>query len=162
MLKKIVIWKEFHKNENMKQLFALLMFSSLFNVAAAQSKDEAAVAKAVDALRKAMIDADKTGLEKVTGATLTYGHSNGRVEDRASFIGNFVSGHSDFVTMDLSAQTIIITGHTAIVRHTLSAQTNDGGKPGNVNLYVMLVWGKENGQWKLIGRQAVKVPVPAP
>lgn len=138
------------------------MFSMFFNAAAAQSKEEAAVARAVDALRKAMLDADKAGLEKITGATLTYGHSNGRVEDKASFVGNFVSGHYDFVTMDLSDQTVIVTGSTAIVRHTLAAQTNDGGKPGNVNLYVMLVWGKEGGQWKLIGRQAVKVPVPAP
>ncbi|WP_119080713.1 nuclear transport factor 2 family protein [Chitinophaga alhagiae] len=144
----------------MKQLFALLMVTSLFNVAAAQSKDEAAIAKAVETLRKAMVDADRSDLEKLTAPSLTYGHSNGRIEDRAEFIGNLMSGQSDFVTMDLTAQTIAITGPTAIVRHTLTAQTNDGGKPGNVKLYVMLVWGKNGGQWKLIGRQAVKVPVP--
>lgn len=144
----------------MKKLFALLMFSSVFTVATAQSKDEAAIAAAVETLRKAMVDADKAGLEKVTAPSLTYGHSNGRIEDRTSFIGNLLSGYTDFVTMDLSAQSIIITGPTAIVRHTLSGKTNDSGKPGNVTLYVMLVWGKEKGEWKLIGRQAVKVPVP--
>lgn len=142
----------------MKKLFTLLMFSSVFTVATAQSKDEAAVAGAVESLRKAMVDADKAGLEKVTAPSLTYGHSNGRIEDRASFIGNLLSGYTDFVTMDLSAQSIIITGPTAIVRHTLSGKTNDSGKPGNVTLYVMLVWQKEKGEWKLIGRQAVKVP----
>jgi ketosteroid isomerase-like protein len=148
----------FHKNENMKHFFSLLVFSTIFQFASAQSKDETAVGAAVQSLRKAMIDADKAGLEKLTAARLSYGHSNGRIEDKATFIGNLVSGQSDFVTMDLSAQTIAITGQTAIVRHTLSGQTKDGGKEGNVNLYVMLVFGKEAGQWKLVARQAVKVP----
>lgn len=144
----------------MKNFLTLIMFSSFLNVATAQTKDEAAVAQAVESLRKAMIDGDKAGLEKITATTLSYGHSSGNIEDRATFISNISSGKSDFVTMDLSAQTIAVTGHTAIVRHTLSAQTNDGGKPNTVNLYVMLVWGKEGSQWKLIGRQAVKIPVP--
>jgi ketosteroid isomerase-like protein len=142
----------------MKNFLTLIMFSSFFNVAEAQTKDEAAVAQAVETLRKAMIDGNKAGLEKITAPALSYGHSSGTIEDRAAFVGNISSGKSDFVTMDLSAQTIAVTGQTAIVRHTLSAQTNDGGKPGTVNLYVMLVFGKEGGQWKLVGRQAVKIP----
>ncbi len=148
----------FHKNENMKHFFSLLAFCAIFQFASAQSKDETAVEAAVQSLRKAMIDADKAGLEKLTAARLSYGHSNGRIEDKATFIGNLVSGQSDFVTMDLSAQTIAITGQTAIVRHALSGQTKDGGKEGMINLHVMLVFGKEAGQWKLVARQAVKIP----
>jgi len=144
----------------MKQLLALLVFSTIINAANAQSKDEAAVAKAVESLRTAMVDANKAGLEKVTLPALSYGHSNGRIEDKAEFIGNLVSGYTDFVTMDLSAQTISINGNTAIVRHTLSGKTNDSGKPGQVSLYVLLVWQKAGGEWKLLARQAVKVPVP--
>jgi hypothetical protein len=55
-----------------------------------------------------------------------------------------------------------VVDNTAIVRHILTAQTNDGGKPGSVNLGVMLVFIKEHGSWKLLGRQAYKLPVPAP
>lgn len=142
----------------MKHFFSLAAFSIIFQFASAQSKDEAAVAAAVQSLRSAMIDADKAALEKLTAAKLSYGHSNGRIEDKAAFIGNLVSGQSDFVTMDLSAQTIAITGQTAIVRHTLGGQINDSGKAGTVNLYVLLVFGKEGGQWKLLARQAVKIP----
>ena len=136
-----------------------MILSSSFSVATAQSKDESAVTQAVETLRKAMIDADKAGLEKITSAKLSYGHSGGNIEDRAAFVDHIVSGKSDFVTIDLTDQTIAITGQTAIVRHTLSATTNDNGKPGNVHLYVMLVFVKESGQWKLVARQAVKIPV---
>jgi hypothetical protein len=38
------------------------------------------------------------------------------------------------------------------------AQTNDKGVKGSVNLYILLIWSKEKSGWKLIGRQAVKVP----
>lgn len=142
----------------MKYLLTIIMLSSFFNIAAAQTKDETAVASAVESLRKAMVDADKAGLDKLTAAKLTYGHSSGKIEDKAAFIQSLLSGQSDFVSIDLADQTIAITGRTAIVRHTLNAKSNDGGKPGTVYLYIMLVWNKNGGQWKLVGRQAVKVP----
>ncbi|RYZ98048.1 MAG: DUF4961 domain-containing protein [Sphingobacteriaceae bacterium] len=63
----------------------------------------------------------------------------------------------DFVTINLTDQTISVKDQTAIVRHKLSAEINDGGKPGNVNIGIMLVWVKEKGVWKLLGRQAYKL-----
>ena len=68
-----------------------------------------------------------------------------------------LSGASDFVTIDLTEQTIKIAGNNAIVRHTLKATNNDGGKPGAPHLYVLLVWQKQKGKWKLLARQAVKL-----
>ena len=63
----------------------------------------------------------------------------------------------DFVTIDLTEQTISISGKTAMVRHTLTAKTNDNNKPGDVQLKVLLVWQKKGGHWKLLARQAVKL-----
>ena len=141
----------------MKYLLTIVMLSCL-HIAAAQTKDETAVARAVESLRKAMIDADKAELGRLTAEKLSYGHSSGKVENKAAFIQSLVSGQSDFVTIDLTNQTIAITGETAIVRHTLNAKSNDGGKPGTVHLHIMLAWNRQGGQWKLVGRQAVKVP----
>lgn len=125
--------------------------------AAAQSSDETAVAAAVETLKTAMVDANKATLEKITAPELSYGHSSGRIEDQATFINSLVSGSSDFVTMELADQTIRIVGNTAIVRHKLTGQTADNGKSGTVNLGVMLIWQKQQGQWKLLARQAYKL-----
>lgn len=125
-----------------------------------QGKDEKAVAAAVDALRKAMIDPTKEALDKIAMDQLSYGHSNGMVQDKATFIEAFISGKSDFVTIDLTDQTISIVGNTAIVRHVLSGSTNDNGKPGQVKIGVMTVWQKNHGEWKLLARQAVKLLPP--
>jgi ketosteroid isomerase-like protein len=123
----------------------------------AQSGEEKKVATAVQTLRKAVLDADKTNLDKVLAAELSYGHSNGKVEDKATFIDSYVSGKYDFVTLDLSEETIKIIGNTAIVRHKLKGETNDGGKAGSANLGVMLVWIQRQGAWKLVARQAYKL-----
>jgi ketosteroid isomerase-like protein len=141
----------------LKRFIYLFVFTGMMNIAMAQSKEEAAVTAAVENLKKAMIDGDKTGLQNITADQLSYGHSSGKVEDKATFVDNIVSGKSDFVTIDLTNQTITISGDAAIVRHTLTATTNDGGNPGNVKLNILLIWQKQKGQWKLLARQAVKV-----
>ena len=128
----------------------------------AQTKSEKAVAAAVEFMRKAMVDGDRANLNALAADDLSYGHSSGKIQNKTEFVEAIASGASDFVTIELTEQTIKVTGTTAIVRHKLTAQTNDGGKPGNVVLGIMLVFQKQKGEWKLLGRQAFKFPVPTP
>jgi ketosteroid isomerase-like protein len=115
------------------------------------------VQEKVEQLKKAMIDGDSVMLYKLASADLIYRHSSGLIDDKAAFVHKLASGQSDFVSIDLSDQKISLTNKkTAIVYHTLAAKTNDGGKPGDVNLYVMLVWQKQQGSWKMTARQAAK------
>ena len=131
---------------------------AISTISMAQSKKETAVASAVTLLKQAMIDGDSAMLDKLTTENLVYGHSGGQVQDKPAFIHSFTSGSSDFVTIELTDQTITLSGNTAIVRHKLSATTNDNGKPGAVKLVVMTVWQKHHKDWKMIARQAVRPP----
>ncbi|MEO6733458.1 MAG: nuclear transport factor 2 family protein [Ferruginibacter sp.] len=143
----------------MHRFMCFLLISIIFSTTTiAQTKQEQAVAAAVEAMRKAMVDGDKVMLEKLSHDSLTYGHSGGKVESKASFVENIANGNSDFVTIDLTGQTIYVTGKTAIVRHGLTATTNDKGKgPANVHLAVLSIWQKDKKQWKMLARQAVKI-----
>jgi ketosteroid isomerase-like protein len=143
----------------MKKILVIVAIFSLATMASAQSRKENQVAKAVQDLKKAMIDGDSVRLMKLSTSRLSYGHSSGTIEDQQTFVHNIASGNSDFVTIDLSEQTISVSGKTAIVRHTLIAATNDKGKtPGSVKLHVLTVWEKSGANWKLVARQAVKIP----
>lgn len=133
----------------------VFLLATLFG-AHAQTKVEKAIAKTIERLRVAMIDGNKIELENIASDKLSYGHSSGRVEGKAEFVEKIVSGQSDFVTIELKGQVISVNGGTAIVRHKLNAVTNDNGKPGEVHLYILLVFQKEHRQWKLLARQAVK------
>ena len=141
----------------MKTIIALIFCGLTATVALGQSKDEKDVVAAVEFLRKAMLDGDKASLDKIAAPELTYGHSSGTLEDKAAFIDALVSGRNDFVTIDLSDQTVKLVGKDlALVRHNLKAETNNGGTPGTANIGILLVFQKQQGQWKLLARQAFK------
>jgi ketosteroid isomerase-like protein len=129
-------------------------------VAAAQSNDEAAVAQAVEAFRNAMLKADRSQFETLCADQLSYGHSAGRVENKAQFIDAATSGRSTWKFITLTDQTNQIVGNTAIVRHTLTGETERDGKTNPVKIGVLMVWHKQDGHWKLLARQAVRLEEP--
>lgn len=122
----------------------------------AQTKSERAVAAAAEKLKMAMISGNQQDLEAVVMDELSYGHSSGMLDDKKLFIDKLVSGKSDFVEIDITDQSVQVINKTGIVRHTLSARTNDNNKAGTVTLKILLVFVKDHGQWKLLARQAVK------
>ena len=142
----------------MKKL-TILAFSYLvlISTVSAQSADEKDVAAAVESLRTAMIDANKTTLENLTAEELTYGHSSGTMEDKAAFIEVIASGKNDYKSLELSGQTIKLAGNTAIVRHKFVGEIVTNGNINAANLGVLQIWQKQKGKWKLIARQAYKL-----
>jgi ketosteroid isomerase-like protein len=127
---------------------------------AGQSGDEAAVAQAVEAFRNAMRKADRGQFEALTADQLSYGHSAGRVENKSQFIDAATSGQSRWRFITLTDQTTPIVGDNAIVRHTLTGETERDGKTNPVKIGVLMVWHKQNGDWKLLARQAVRLEEP--
>lgn len=115
------------------------------------------VTNASERFRLAMIDPGHEALDAVLADELSYGHSNGRVETKAGFVSELMEGRSDFVSIEITDQSVVLADDAmALVRHTLSAETNDSGRPARVVLKVLCVWLKRSGQWKLIARQAVR------
>ncbi|HRG82816.1 MAG TPA: nuclear transport factor 2 family protein [Chitinophagaceae bacterium] len=142
----------------MKQFLIVLFTLTVFINVQGQSKAESQVANATKELTKAMVDGDRATLEKLAADQLNYGHSGGHIDDKKEFVEKIASGNSDFLSIDITEQTITISGKTAIVRHILTAKTHDKGKDlADVHLRVILVWQKLGGQWKLLARQAVKI-----
>lgn len=141
----------------MKKLLLLFIGMAICAVLSAQGKSENSVARAAEALRLAMISGNATDLENLVVNELSYGHSGGHVDDKKEFLQKLTGGGSDFVSINISEQTVTVVNKTGIVRHILHAETNDNSKPGTVHLKVMLVFVKDHGKWKLAARQAVKL-----
>jgi ketosteroid isomerase-like protein len=142
----------------MKKTMSILIACFLISMAGwAQSKDEKDVAARVETLRKAMQDADKAALENIAAEELSYGHSNGKIEDKAAFVEAIVSGKNDFVKIEVTDLTVKVVGNIAIVRHRLSGDTANDGKPATINLGLLMVWQKQKSEWKLIARQGFKL-----
>jgi hypothetical protein len=148
-----------------KKLFliaaSVAMFAGCANSAPAGgggASAQPAVAAAAERLRIAMVDPTAAALGALVSDDLSYGHSGGKVDTKASFISDLLDGKSDFVSITITDQTIkVVDANTAIVRHTLAADTIDSGKPGKVALKILGVWQKQGGDWKLLARQAVRI-----
>jgi hypothetical protein len=134
----------------------IFLFSSAISVATAQTSEETKVATAVAALNKAIIDADKNVLETLTAEELSYGHSGGKIEDKTQFITALSSGAVDFLSIDITDQTITLAGKNAIVRNTFSAKLTSDGKPVELKIGNIMVWQKVKRKWKLLARQGYK------
>ncbi|MBO0938313.1 nuclear transport factor 2 family protein [Fibrella sp. HMF5335] len=139
----------------------LLLLLSTFCLTAlrpAPTPDETAVTKAAEQLRLAMLDPTKAALMALTAPELSYGHSAGNIETQTEFVNALVSGTSDFVSIDLSNQTVAVVDNTAMIRHVLVGQIVNKGVPSTMKLSVLQVWLKRKGNWVLLARQATKLP----
>lgn len=134
-------------------LFALSAFT-----VSAQSKHEKAVAAAVETLNQGILDPEKSLLENIASNELSYGHSGGKVQNKSEFVEDLLHGTFDFLTVNTTDQKIIISGKNAIVRHIFIAKATNAGTPVDLRIGNLLVWKKEHGQWKLLARQAFKLP----
>jgi archaellin len=120
-----------------------------------QTGKEGAVTAAVEAWRKAMIASDRSALEKLTAAELSYGHSSGRVETKAEYIEALVSGKSGFSAIELAEQTVNVVDKIAIVRHVFNAVHRKNGE--KAKLFNLTIWMQQQDQWKMLARQAAKL-----
>jgi hypothetical protein len=139
-------------------LFLLTLSVSFFQLLNAQEKNSS-IEKAVLQLKEALLSGNEAQLRAISSKHLSYGHSNGLIENQDAFVATLISGKSVFLSIDLSEQTMDQVENTAIVRHTLYAKTNNEGVLGEVKLKVLMIFQKEKGAWKLLARQAVKIPI---
>jgi hypothetical protein len=135
---------------------ALAAPSLIGAAATAETADEAAVGQAVDALTKAMLAADKPRLEALTVEQLSYGHSGGVIQSKAEFVDVIVGKKTIYKSINLLEPSAKVVGPNAIVRHVFTAETEADGKPGSAKVGVLQVWLKQDGNWKLLARQAYR------
>jgi ketosteroid isomerase-like protein len=131
--------------------------ASLPLAAHAESADEAAVRKAVDDLTKAMMAADKAKLEALVADQLSYGHSSGKVESKAEYVGVIAGKKTIYKSITLTDPIVSVSGNNAIARHTFAAEVESGGQSSSPKIGVLQVWVKDGGAWKLFARQAFKL-----
>lgn len=124
----------------------------------AQSKDEVLVAQAIERFRIAMMQPDSIVLADLVSDDLEYVHSSGTLKNKQGFIDEFMKRQTDVANVVISNQTIKISGNNAIVRHRLVADSRKAGYPPVIDIVIMMVWKKEQGKWKMLARQAAKIP----
>ena len=149
------------KRSDQQLMMRLLLLISLFFIATvAQAKpkpDSANLKKAMTELNVAMIKKDSVTLGKVLHKKLSYGHSNGWIENKKEMVANLFNGKLTYNKREQTNEQVEIVRETATVRSTSDIDVLMDGKPMTFKLQVLQVWvWKDKEGWKLLGRQSVQ------
>ena len=147
-------------NIDRRQLALPVLAIGLLGVVPAfAAADEDAVAKSVEAFRAAQFAADAKTLDGLCAAELSYSHSDGRVEDKATFVANATDGKSKFISLAYQDLSVRVVGSSAIVRfHWVGeSQSVPDGKKSSTNLHILMNWQKQGADWKLLSRGSTKL-----
>jgi ketosteroid isomerase-like protein len=90
---------------------------------------------------------------------LSYSHSDGHIEDKATFIKNATSGKSKMLSLEWKDPSIRVVGDAAIVRFHWVAESQSvaDGTKSSTNLAILMTWQKQGGTWKLLDRGSTKL-----
>ncbi|MFC3973309.1 nuclear transport factor 2 family protein [Maribacter confluentis] len=125
---------------------------------AQNNKNEIAkIESKVKEIYTAMVVKDKDVLEDLTLEKLSYGHSNGKIENKSEYVDGVLNGSFQFTSITPIDQTISIVDDVGIVRHVFNGEGINNGMPAKVNIGCLLIFQKGNGNWKLLARQAFKL-----
>lgn len=136
---------------------ASVLTAAALSAPAVAAGDEASVAQATEAYRKGMLGSDKAALEALCSDHLTYGHSTGRVQDKAEFIADVASGRSKWKFINLNDLHHRVAGNNAWSRCVFDGENESGGKTNATKFGLLLVWQRQGDAWQLLARQGYKI-----
>lgn len=122
----------------------------------AEVAQDSSIDDAMRRLNAAMLAGDAQKLRDLTADSLSYGHSDGRIQNQGEFIDALASGKTHFNRIDFSNSVTKISGDNAVIRNHFSGTLAAAGKLTETEFDVLMVWQKQQGIWKLIARQGYK------
>jgi len=142
----------------MKKLLVIIFVATAI-ISNAQSKQEKELIERTYLLSHTVFGTkDSLTLEDLFAKQASYGHSHGNLQTRAEAIKGISQNKSKYTDTSVTILKVIIEDDVAIVRHLFKANENKAdGTVTPLNFTMMLVWVKEKGKWRLMGRQAVSV-----
>ena len=141
-----------------KIFFAILVIVTLKATAqTGSSPEQMQVMMKMLSLKNSLIAKDSVTLSGLLADDVTYGHTNGIIQTKAQLIRSVVSGEQDYKSIDPSDMKIRVYENTGVVTMNSKVIMNYQNKPLEMNMFVTLVWIKNNNDWKLVARQSVKL-----
>ena len=130
----------------------------------ADDKIIAAVRAADDARIAATKKADRAGLEASYSDALSYVHSSGKADNKASQIQGIVNSTSAYENFDYKERTFIPAAPGIVLMkgrvHVHMRNKASGEKIMN-DINYLAVWREENGKWRFLAWQAARNTPPA-
>ena len=134
-----------------------ILFFFLVAFASAQT-DEEKLVTTVKEFHQALVNKNTVSINQQTDKALSYGHSNGWVENKTDIIKDLETGYISYQGFKEDSIAVSINGNMANVRFVADISATMKGSTNTYHLKVLEVWVKKGKRWVLFARQAVKAP----
>jgi len=134
-------------------LVILLLISFVF--ANAQT-EEGKLITTIKEFHQALVQKNIVSINQQTEKALSYGHSNGWVQNKDDIIKDFQTGLISYQSYKEDSVNVFMSGNIANVRFVADINATLRGNAISNHLKVLEVWVKKGKRWLLFARQAVK------
>jgi len=140
------------------------LFESLLTCTRAPPAAGGAVEAEIEAIEarrvRAMLQRDTAALEPMLADGLTYAHSNGQIDTKASFLESIASGRLEYKSFDRDDVVVRVFGNTAVVTGRAAVRVKTGGKDLAFSIRFTDVYVKNEGRWQMTAWQSTRLPEP--
>lgn len=140
----------------MKILFTIL-FLVFGCTTFAQSSDEIKLIQTVKEFHQALVKKNIVSINQQTDKALSYGHSNGWVENKTELMKDLETGLISYQKFSEDSVTVSLNGLMANVRFVANVEATMKAVTNTYRLKVLEVWVKKGNRWVLFARQAIKI-----
>ena len=139
----------------------VLLFAFVFCTAqpapSMRGMDEEKLISTVKEFHQALVKKNTVSINQQTDKALSYGHSNGWVENKTDIITDLETGYISYQNFKEDSVTVLINGNMANVRFVADITATMKATTSSFHLKVLEVWAKKGKRWILFARQAVKI-----
>ena len=119
--------------------------------------DSIGLKNAMQQLDKALLHKDESVLRSVLHKDVSYGHSNGWIQNKNDILNDFTSGKLVYNKIENNSSAIItISKKYATVKTNTNAEGTVNGTAFKLTLHIMQFWIKTKNGWQLVARQSAK------
>jgi hypothetical protein len=141
----------------MKIFITIVLFFLGTHLFAQPKTNEEKLTVTVKEFHQALVQKNTVSINQQTDKALTYGHSNGWVQNKTDLIKDFETGLISYESFKEDSISIASNNNMASVRFVADITAVLKGAKASYHLKVLEVWIKKGNRWVLFARQAVRI-----
>ena len=121
--------------------------------------DTQVIADRENELYRAMLAFDYPALDRILSDEVSYIHSTGVVETKAEYFTGMRRGLYEYGAIEISSSRTRMFDGVAVTSGVMAMLVGaNGSAKGTIRLQHVLIWRQEAGTWRLLLRQATRLP----